>query len=93
MVSSYRHLVKNSHFFLSGGFTPEEAQDTIFSGEAHVAVFGRLFITNPDLPKRVKKGILLNLDLDLTTLYGPKNWDHKNPEELTIGYTDYPEAI
>jgi N-ethylmaleimide reductase len=92
VVSSYRHLVKNSCFFLSGGFTIEEAENAISSGEAHIPTFGRLFITNPDLPKRVEQGISLTLDLDFNTLYGPKDWDNDDPEELRKGYTDYAEG-
>jgi 2,4-dienoyl-CoA reductase-like NADH-dependent reductase (Old Yellow Enzyme family) len=93
MISSYKHLIKKSRLFLSGGFTPEKAQKTVSSGEADVAVFGRLFISNPDLPKRVQKGIPLNLDLDLSTMYGPNEWDVEDPGELRKGYTDYPEAV
>jgi N-ethylmaleimide reductase len=46
-----------------------------------VVVFGRYFIANPDLPKRIELGLPLN-PYDRTTFYGG---DHR-------GYTDYPTS-
>lgn len=49
------------------------------AGTADAISFGRLFISNPDLPERFRLNALLN-PVDVTTFYtpGPK------------GYTDYP---
>jgi N-ethylmaleimide reductase len=41
--------------------------------------FGRLFIANPDLPERIRRGASLNR-YDRTTFYGGD----------ARGYTDYP---
>jgi 2,4-dienoyl-CoA reductase-like NADH-dependent reductase (Old Yellow Enzyme family) len=62
------------------GFTPETAAATLAAGEADAVAFGKLFIANPDLPRR----IALNAPLsrwNSATFYGA------GPE----GYTDYPE--
>ena len=45
-----------------------------------VAVFGRYFIANPDLPFRIEKGLALR-EYDRTTFYTPMS---------TVGYTDLP---
>jgi 2,4-dienoyl-CoA reductase-like NADH-dependent reductase (Old Yellow Enzyme family) len=61
------------------GFTEETAKAVIESGDADAVAFGKLFIANPDLPARFKRGGPFNAP-DPTTFYaqGPK------------GYTDYP---
>ncbi|KIJ49069.1 hypothetical protein M422DRAFT_161634, partial [Sphaerobolus stellatus SS14] len=46
-----------------------------------IIVFGRIFLANPDLPYRLKKGIALNPH-DYSTFYTP----------TAKGYTDYPFA-
>ena len=49
------------------------------TGDADLVSFGRLFLANPDLPERFKKGAPLN-EPDEKTFYG-------GDEQ---GYTDYP---
>jgi len=74
-------------FRLSGGgayiineaLTAETAQAAIDSGAADGAAFGRLFIANPDLPRRLRERAALN-DQRPQLFYTP------GPE----GYTDYP---
>jgi N-ethylmaleimide reductase len=63
----------------AGGFTPESAEAIVERGDADMVAFGRHFIANPDLPKRIKLGLPLN-PYDRATFYGD---DHR-------GYTDYP---
>ncbi|QSZ34055.1 hypothetical protein DSL72_005635 [Monilinia vaccinii-corymbosi] len=49
-----------SPILLAGGFTAQSAQTAVneeYKGKDVVIVFGRYFISNPDLPFRVKKGI------------------------------------
>jgi N-ethylmaleimide reductase len=58
-----------------------ERKAIVEEGDADVVVFGRYFIANPDLPKRVELGLPLN-PYDRTTFYGG---DHR-------GYTDYPTS-
>lgn len=59
--------------------TRELAIEAIESGRADMVAFGRLFISNPDLPERLRLDAPLNTP-DLATFYGG---DAK-------GYTDYP---
>jgi len=61
------------------GFTPETAASYIEEGLAHAVAFGRHFIANPDLPKRIQLKAELN-PYDRTTFYGGAE----------KGYTDYP---
>ena len=68
-------LVLNSDYH---GNTGQAALD---AGEADAIAFGRSFLANPDLPRRLAKGIALNKD------HAP-TWYSQGPE----GYIDYPEA-
>lgn len=61
------------------GFTPAEAEQTVANGTAAAVVFGHHFISNPDLPARVRAGVAL-VEPDSKTFYSP------GPR----GYTDYP---
>jgi N-ethylmaleimide reductase len=63
----------------AGGFEPATAEEIIQSGDADFVAFGRHFISNPDLPLRIKLGVPLT-PYDRTTFYGG---DFR-------GYTDYP---
>jgi 2,4-dienoyl-CoA reductase-like NADH-dependent reductase (Old Yellow Enzyme family) len=61
-------------------FAPESAAQIVGDGLADAVAFGRLFISNPDLPARIERGAALNAP-DPATFFarGPK------------GYTDYPD--
>jgi N-ethylmaleimide reductase len=63
----------------AGGFTPESAEAILAEGSADLVAFGRFFISNPDLPARIKDGAAL-ADYDRDTFYGGS----------AAGYTDYP---
>jgi len=63
----------------NGNYSAEEARQRIDSGLCDLVTFGRLFISNPDLPKRFRETASLN-DFDEGTFYGGD--EH--------GYTDYP---
>lgn len=64
----------------AGGFTPHTAASAVADGIYDLIAFGRWFLSNPDLPERIRQGYPLNI-YDRATFYGGK-------EE---GYTDYPE--
>jgi N-ethylmaleimide reductase len=66
---------------LSGGFDAVSAQAALDQGRADLVAFGRPFLANPDLVRRLERGLPLNLP-DLGTFYTP------GPH----GYTDYPAA-
>ncbi len=65
----------------AGGFTPASAEAIVTSGDADLVAFGRHFISNPDLPERLRRGLPLNR-CDRPTFYGGD----------ARGYTDYPTA-
>jgi N-ethylmaleimide reductase len=64
----------------AGGFTGEAADAAIAAGHADAVAFGRIFISNPDLPRRLQQGYPLT-PYNRATFY--------SGEEK--GYTDYPE--
>jgi N-ethylmaleimide reductase len=64
----------------AGGFTGEAAEAAITAGHADAIAFGRIFISNPDLPRRLARGYPLT-PYNRATFYGGEE----------AGYTDYPE--
>ena len=64
----------------AGGFTGEAAEAAIAAGHADAIAFGRIFISNPDLPRRLSHGYPLT-PYNRATFYGGEE----------AGYTDYPE--
>jgi N-ethylmaleimide reductase len=63
----------------AGGFTGETANAAIAAGHADAVAFGRIFISNPDLPRRLQQGFPLT-PYNRATFYGGEE----------AGYTDYP---
>jgi N-ethylmaleimide reductase len=63
----------------AGGFTGETAETAIAQGHADAIAFGRIFISNPDLPRRLQQGFPLT-PYNRATFYGGE----------AAGYTDYP---
>jgi 2,4-dienoyl-CoA reductase-like NADH-dependent reductase (Old Yellow Enzyme family) len=47
-------------YIANEGFNRESAEGLLQSGEADAVAFGKLFIANPDLPKRLELGAALN---------------------------------
>jgi N-ethylmaleimide reductase len=64
----------------AGGFTGETANAAIANGHADAIAFGRIFISNPDLPNRLVHDHPLT-PYNRATFYGGE----------AAGYTDYPE--
>jgi N-ethylmaleimide reductase len=66
-------------FMTVGGFTKDTGNAMLAAGGADYIVYGKLFLSNPDLPERFAKNAPLN-EWDMSTFYtdGPK------------GYIDYP---
>jgi len=65
----------------AGAFTPLTAPDHA-NETGDLVAFGRYFISNPDLPKRIRKGVALT----------PYNRDTFYLPEQAQGYIDYPIA-
>jgi NADPH2 dehydrogenase len=74
---------KASPILIAGGFRPTSAMkivDQDYANQDVAIVFGRYFISTPDLPFRIAHGLDLN-PYDRDTFYTPKSPD---------GYVDYP---
>ena len=63
----------------AGGFDAQGAREIVARGDADFVAFGRHFISNPDLPERIRLNLELNT-YDRSTLYARGE----------RGYTDYP---
>jgi 2,4-dienoyl-CoA reductase-like NADH-dependent reductase (Old Yellow Enzyme family) len=79
----FRPILKKAgiSFMANGNFNPENAGEKVASDGADTVAFGRYFISNPDLPRRLKERLPLT-PYDRSTFYGA------DPAEK--GYTDYP---
>lgn len=73
-----RHLFSGT-WMVNNGFTREEAIDAVLNGRADLVAFGRPFISNPDLVRRLRENAPLN-ELRSDKLYGGG----------ADGYIDYP---
>ncbi|KAK1613174.1 hypothetical protein QYE76_036847 [Lolium multiflorum] len=70
-------------FIASGGYGRDEGDAAVGEGYADLVAFGRLFLANPDLPRRFELGAPLN-ECDVATFYGA------GAADPAVGYTDYP---
>jgi 2,4-dienoyl-CoA reductase-like NADH-dependent reductase (Old Yellow Enzyme family) len=66
-------------YIANEGLSYDEGQAIVAAGEADAVAFGKLFIANPDLPRRFSLGAPLNA-WNAETFYS----------EGPVGYTDYP---
>ncbi|MCC2097572.1 MAG: alkene reductase [Hyphomicrobiales bacterium] len=67
------------HYLAGAGFTAETGNEALASGAADAIVFGKSFLANPDLPRRMRDGLAL-AEADPKTIY----WGSEQ------GYSDYP---
>ena len=68
-------------YVANGGFNGPAGEEAVKSGRADAIAYGRLFIANPDLPRRLQLGAALN-EPDPTTFYGGD----------ATGYTSIPRS-
>ncbi|KAH9031923.1 hypothetical protein EDB85DRAFT_2145853 [Lactarius pseudohatsudake] len=73
---AYLHVIEITHIV-----GPRDTAIEVVEKEGGLVAFGRYFISNPDLPRRLKENIELALD-------NPVTWWTQGAE----GYTDYPFA-
>lgn len=66
-------------YIANNGYDGARAAAAVADGRADLVSFGKLFISNPDLPERLRRGSALN-EADKATFYGGGE----------KGYTDYP---
>lgn len=64
---------------LAGGYDPESAEAALASGRADMIAFGRPFLANPDLPRRIQENLPLNTPEPDSFFGGDER-----------GYIDYP---
>jgi N-ethylmaleimide reductase len=79
---AFRHALRDRFpgiIIAAGNYSVEKAEGLLVKGLIDAAAFGRPFIANPDLPKRLQQGAGLN-EINTATLYGGG----------AEGYTDYP---
>lgn len=69
----------NGAFMVNGAYTGEKAEQSLNNNQSDFVAFGVPFISNPDLPERLKQGADLN-QADPDTFYGGD----------ASGYLDYP---
>lgn len=77
-----KDVVRNNFggtIILSGGYDGDRAEADLQANKGELVAFGRPFLTNPDLPERIKQEAELNAP-DFSTFYSPGE----------KGYTDYP---
>ncbi|KAF2296961.1 hypothetical protein GH714_013607 [Hevea brasiliensis] len=67
-------------FLAAGGYDREDGNKAIAENRADLVVYGRLFLANPDLPRRFELNAPLN----------KYNRDTFYTSDPVIGYTDYP---
>ena len=70
----------NGTFIVAGGYDREDGNRAIDNGHADLVAYGRLFLANPDLPKRFELNAPLN-KYNRATFY---------LQDPVVGYTDYP---
>jgi N-ethylmaleimide reductase len=76
----FRPLITgDTRLIAAGGYKPADGEALLERGDADAVAFGRLFIANPDLPRRIALGATLN-SYDRSTFY----------TRGTEGYLDYP---
>ncbi len=83
----YGGSIENRPFYqgtiiTNGGYDKATGNAILASGDADLVSFGKLFIANPDLPKR------LEIDAKLNTP-NPKTFYGQGDKDLEKGYTDY----
>ncbi|CAD6344212.1 unnamed protein product [Miscanthus lutarioriparius] len=70
----------NGTFIVAGGYDREEGNKVVAEDYTDLVAYGRIFLANPDLPKRFELNGPLN-KYDRSTFY---------TQDPVVGYTDYP---
>ncbi|MGB6007740.1 alkene reductase [Castellaniella sp.] len=79
--AAYRDAGGRGAWMVNNGYDLASAQQALASGRADLIAFGRPYISNPDLVRRLHQGLPL-ADADRATFYGGG----------AEGYVDYPNA-
>lgn len=84
-VTPFVRAIYKGVLITSSGFDRQKALDVVDEGKADAVAFGRDFISNPDLVKRLQLDLPLN-KVDDKTFYVA----NRDISKAAIGYTDYP---
>ena len=68
-LSAYLRTLWKGLYVVNGGYDGPKGEEAIRSGHADAVAYGRAFLANPDLPRRLQLGAALN-EPDPTTFYG-----------------------
>jgi N-ethylmaleimide reductase len=79
IAAEYLRKVFRGKIIAAGGFEPNTAEAVLEQGDADLVAFGRYFVSNPDLPRRIERKLPLS-DYDRDTFF---TFDAR-------GYNDYP---
>ena len=78
-MSAHLRTLWKGLYVVNGGYDRFRGEEVLRTGHADAVAFGRAFLANPDLPRRLQLGAALN-EPDPTTFYGGD----------AAGYTSYP---
>ncbi len=78
-VSAHLRTLWNGLYVANGGYDGQTGERAVRTGHADAVAYGRAFLANPDLPRRLQLGVALN-EPDPSTFYGGG----------AAGYTSYP---
>ena len=78
-LSAHLRTLWKGLYVVNGGYDGPSGEAALRSGHADAVAYGRAFIANPDLPRRLQLGAALNIP-DPSTFYGGD----------AAGYIDYP---
>ena len=78
-MSVHLKTLWKSLYVVNGGYDGLRGEEALRTGHADAVAYGRAFLANPDLPRRLQLGAALN-EPDPTTFYGGD----------AAGYTSYP---
>ncbi|OTA97949.1 hypothetical protein M434DRAFT_91897 [Hypoxylon sp. CO27-5] len=81
-LSPFQKIFGDTPFFSAGGWDDTNSWGVLEKGDYDALLYGRYFISNPDLVERLRHGLPL-APYDRSRFYGPF-------EDNSIGYTDYP---
>ncbi|OTA69480.1 12-oxophytodienoate reductase [Hypoxylon sp. EC38] len=81
-LAPFRKIFGDTPFFSAGGWDDTNSWGVLEKGDYDALLYGRYFISNPDLVERLRHGLPL-APYDRSRFYGPF-------EDNSVGYTDYP---
>ncbi|GJJ12947.1 hypothetical protein Clacol_007194 [Clathrus columnatus] len=87
VLETYRHHVRRPYLFLNAGISISEAEELLREEKLDAVVFGRLWISHPDLQLRIEYGVPVDVPIDPTTILGRSYVDPRR------GYVDYPVVV